>query len=395
MAVNKQITDLFAKTRMHTGDLLVARDILSSTSGQKDQQIPWSMLVRDFLTTEPVNWYGQLAKIELAVSGEQAVLAVIGDSWVQNGYITQTLNTYLQTTYGNAGDGYVGIGNDHGAPSSSVTYLRTGTWTDHDNGGSPQGNGVDIADANTTDTTTPAQVAISAATFNAAVIHYLKQTNGGDFRWRIDGGAWTTQATANAGNLYSTVTISSLSTAAHTLDIQALVAGSAGVTMFGADLQRTGNGVRLHRLGNGGATAAQYAAADATLWQAGLTALNPTAVAILLGTNDMSANVLPATFGGSIDTLCTRIRAALPLADIILLPSADNGLAGKTYTMAQYRDEMRNAAVRNSGLFIDTYASIGGYTNGNSRSLYLNTSHINANGGQVETDTIARRLKAK
>ena len=394
MASNKYITDLDLKTRLNTGDYFIMRDILESNVGSKDKRYTWGSIIADYLTTEPVNWWGQLAKIETATSNEQAILAVVGDSWVQNGDITRPLNTWLQATYGNAGPGYVGIGKNHGSPDSTlVTYARTGTWTDHDNGGSPQGNGVDIADANSTDTVTPAQVTV-VATFNTAVIHFQKMLNGGDFRWRLDGGSWTTVTTANASTIYATSTISGLSTASHTLDVQILNAGSAGVTLFGIDLQRTGNGARLLRLGNGGSTAAQYIASNATLWQAGLTAFAPSAVALLLGTNDMSGNVAPSSFGGSIDTLCTRIQAAVPLADVILLSPADNGLTGKTYTVSQYRDELRNAAVRNSALFIDTYRSIGSYTNGNSRGLCLNTSHLNANGGRVVADMMIRRLKA-
>lgn len=395
MASNKQITDLDLKTRLNTGDYFIMRDILESNAGSKDKRYTWGSIIADYLTTEPVNWWGQLAKIETATSGEQAVLAVLGDSWVNNGYITKPLNSYLQTTYGTAGPGYVGIGMNHGYPDSSLAALtRTGTWTDRDNSDSPVGKGVDIAEANSSDTSTPAQASI-VGTYHTAAIHYLKQSGGGDFRYRVDGGSWTTVATSNVTDLYSTVSITGLSTAVHTLDIQVLNASSAGVTLFGVDLQRTTLGCRVHTLGNPGATAAQYASQNSTLWAAAWTALAPTAVAVLLGTNDMSGNVAPSTFGGSIDTLCTRIQAAVPLADIILLSPADNGLAGKTYTVSQYRDELRNAAVRNGALFIDTYRTIGGYTNGNSRSLYLNSSHLNANGGQAAADAIARRLKAK
>lgn len=395
MASNKYITDLDLKTRLNTGDYFIMRDILESNVGSKDKRYTWGSIIADYLTTEPVNWWGQLAKIETATSNEQAVLAVLGDSWTNNGYITQPLNNWLQTTYGNAGPGYVGIGMNHGSPDNSLAIMvRSGTWTDRDNIDSPVGKGVDIAEANSSDTSTPGQAAISGAIFNTAIIHFLKQSGGGDFRYRVDGGSWTTVSTSNASDLYSTVSITGLSTATHTMDIQISSAGSSGVTMFGIDLQRTGNGVRLLRIGNSGATAAQYASQNSTLWAAAWTALAPTAVAILLGTNDMSGNVAPSSFGGSIDTLCTRIQAAVPLADVFLLSPADNGLTGKTYTVSQYRDELRNAAVRNSALFIDTYRPIGSYTNGNSRGLYLNTSHLNANGGRVVADMMIRRLKA-
>lgn len=341
---------------------------------------------------DPINWWAQLAQIERSATDEQAILAVIGDSWVRNTYITVPITEWLEYVYGDAGDGYVGIGMSHGAPTTNVTYARVGTWIDRDNGASPVARGVDIADATSTDTSTPAKVTI-VGTNNAFVIHYIKQPSGGSFRWRIDAGSWTTVATANATEIYATETISGLSTASHTLEIEVSVAGSSGVTLLGVDCQRTGNGVRVHRLGNGGATAAQYIAADATLWQDGLIALAPTSVVLLLGTNDQAFNVAPATFGASIDTIVGRISAALPLADVILLSPADNGLTGKTYMVTQFRDELKAAARRNNCVFIDTYTPIGSYANGNSRGLYENTSHLNEIGGQVVADAILRRLR--
>ena len=378
-----QIPDLGEVTQMSTGDFLPFRQ----TSASLDKRLAWSNLIANFNTTDPVNWLAQTAKIQASVSNTQAVLAVIGDSWVQAGAITQRLNTLLQTDLGNAGDGYVGIGMSHGAPSSSITYTRVGTWIDVDNYPLPVGRGVDIADATSTDTATPAKVTI-VGTFNTAVIHFIKMSGGGDFRWRVDAGSWTTVTTANATEIYATTIVTGLSTASHTLEIEVSSAGSSGVRLLGVDCQRTANGVRIHRLGNGGATAYQYANADTTIWQAGLAALSPTSVAILLGTNDYGFT--PSVFGSYLDTIASRIRSAVPLADVIFLSSADNGLTGHTYPPSQYRDEMRNAAIRNGGLFIDTYGCIGNYTDGNTRGLYANSSHPSTAGYYV----MANRIKS-
>lgn len=394
---NATIAGLTQGTKLNTADNFPYHPLLPVGS-DIDQRVLWSDLMSSFLTTPPANLWGQIAKIEQAVSGAQAVFCYIGDSWTNDGSITRPLNNWLQTTYGNAGAGYVGIGMNHGTPDVALaTYTRTGTWVDQDNAAtSILGRGVDIADATSTDTATPAQVTIGSATFNIAVIHFLKQTNGGDFRYRIDGGSWTTVTTANAGDLYSTTTISGLTTATHTLDIQVLNAGTAGVTLFGVDLQRTGIGARLHRMGNPGANSTQYAAANVTLWEAGLTALAPTSVAIMLGTNDMSQSITPTAFGANLETIITRINATLPLVDVILTPPADNGLTGKPQQVAAFRDEMRNVAVRKGAFFIDTYAAMGSsYANGNARGLYANSSHPNNYGGWVISNAIIRALNPK
>lgn len=357
--------------------------------------------VRAFALTEDVygkyllrSWFGQVAKIQQADTTSAGVVAMIGDSWINNDRIHRPLTSALQTLYGDAGPGYVGIGNDHGAtePVGVTSYAKVGTWTELDN--ADPGRGVDIADSTSTDTATPAKVTI-VATCTSAVIHYLKKANGGSFRWRVDAGAWTTVATANASDLYATETISGLSAASHTLEIEVSVAGVAGVTLFGVDLQESGNGVRVHRLGNSGATAAEYVAANSTLWAAALTALAPNLAVVLLGTNDDSADVAPATFGGSMDTIIDRIQAALPLCDVLVLTPGLNGLAAGTYTTATYIQKLRDVAVRQDAACFDASMTVGAYTNANSRGLWENTSHINELGAQVVASGLVRVLRAE
>lgn len=349
-----------------------------------------------FLTTDDVygrfylrDWNAAIARIKRGVSGAQARIALIGDSWIQNGYIWNPLVDGLQDLYGAAGVGYVGIGNNHGAPTyTGTTYARIGTWTDTDQLATSKG--VDLADGTTVDTSAVVTVVSVATDF---VIQYLKQSGGGDFRYKIDAGGWTTVSTANASDLHATVPITGLSNASHTLTIEITVAGSSGVTLLGAAPVISGiNGVIVDRIGNGGATAAQYAAVNATIWQAGLAALAPNLAIVLLGTNDDSTDVNPATFGTNLTTLVTRIRAAVPLCDVLLLTPAANGLSVGTYSMSQYVTQIRAVAVAQNCMCLDMYLNMASYTDSDSRSLMAGTSHLNANGGQVYADRMLREL---
>lgn len=338
------------------------------------------------------DWRGALAKSQQGTAA--AVVAVIGDSWVQNDLITGPLRSMLTTAYGNAGTGWVSAvaysGGAGASPPSGFTLTKAGTWTESD--AAAGSRGVDIQHANSVDDSAPVGSMQLIGTMTDVYIHYLKQANGGSFRWRVDGGSWTTVTTANATNLHATEAVTGLSNASHTLDVEVVTASVAGVTLMGFDTRIGTDGVRLHKLGNGGATAGDYAAVDATIWQAGLTALAPNLCIIVLGTNDDSGNVVPNTFNTNISTIISRIRTAMPLCDILLLTPGPNGLASGTYSTDYYVNVLRSRAVADSLACYDLYLALGNYTDGNSRGLWANTSHLDADGGQQAADGLYETL---
>jgi lysophospholipase L1-like esterase len=250
---------------------------------------------------------------------------------------------------------------------------------------------LDIAHANSL--TIGSKLTVSA-TVAAFVIHYLRQINGGTFRYRVDGGAWTNVDTSNGSSAFGSQSVN-LTTGAHTLEIEVLTAGTAGITLMGVDCQGASNGVRLHKIGNSGATAAQYVAVNASIWQDGLSALNPHAVGILLGTNDMSASIVPSIFAGQIQSLCSRIRAAVPLCDIFLIVPGPNGLTGRTYTIAEYGAALYDLATSQKFGWCDLERTAGAYADAEARGLYVSTDNVHptATGGYVYGDFIAKFLK--
>lgn len=337
----------------------------------------------------------QLAKIAQAASGEQLVIALFGDSWVDNKFIHSPLVTALQALYGNAGAGWISFytGNTRPVLPAGTSYVQTGTWTPSDQNAPTPSYGVDIASVSSTDIATPGKYVLTTTSTDISV-HYLKQSGGGSFRWNVDGGGWTTVSTANATNLFATLDITGLSNASHILTIEVTVAGT-GVILMGADCKITGsNGVRIHKLGNGGLTAENATDVDATIWEAGIAALAPNLVIVLLGTNDHSHDVVPATFGTQITTLITRIRAARANTDILLLSPAANDLT-ETYDLSDYVTVLRDLAVTEETAMVDFYLNLPDYTAGNARGLYSNTTHLNANGGQVGASLLVRMLTAQ
>lgn len=337
------------------------------------------------------DWGAQLAKIQQAETGEQAVVAFIGDSWVDNALIWGPLKTALQGLYGNAGVGYAAASALITAPTG-VVRATAGTWATRDNTEHPPGYGVDIASTSSTDVATPASKAWTATLTDARLL-YLVQPDGGSFRWRVDAGAWTTVDTDGTLAL-GTVDIPPQSNASHTMTVEVTVAGVAGVEIMGCDLKILGaNGVRLHKLGNGGAAAVQYEEADEDIWNAGLAALAPNLVILLLGTNDHSAEIVPADFYDQMNVITDRIRAARANTDILLLSPTGNNLS-KTYELSDYVTKLRLLAVTESFAMVDAYQLMPSYTIGNSRGMYASGTHLNASGGQYVANPLVRVLKA-
>ena len=326
------------------------------------------------------SWQTALAKIRAADSTTQAVIAWIGDSWINTGSrLHAPLKTILQATYGAAGAGYASASTGPAQPAG-VTISRAGTWTDRSRSTTPRGYGPDLFDAITTDASTPASVAWTS-TATGFLLLYLQQANGGSFRWRIDAGSWTTVDTNDTPGL-GTVSVTGLSNASHTLTVEVVTAGSAGVCIMGVDCQVSGNGVRVHKLGATGSTAASWTAhPDGAVLAAAIAALAPNVVAVTLGTNDHSADIAPATFAASIEALLTTALGSLDAQALIVSP-ADNGNTA-VYDVADYIEELRASAVAEGYAMFDSLLLLGAYAAANARGLYDDASHINGTAGRI------------
>jgi lysophospholipase L1-like esterase len=168
------------------------------------------------------------------------------------------------------------------------------------------------------------------------------------------------------------------------------------VRVYGLDIQKSGAaGVRIHKLGGTGSTAANWIAADETAWSAGLAALSPHIVSVLLGTNDQSS-ASEEVFRSRIQTLTARIRASVPAADILLVAPAENGL-GRAIPMSQYARAMRQIASEYSCSFLDLQYSFGlapaDYASGSARPLFHSDQvHPNDLGGRAITAAIFRLI---
>jgi lysophospholipase L1-like esterase len=336
------------------------------------------------------SWYAALAKIRATDTTTPAVVAWIGDSWINTGSrLHSNLKAILQAEYGNGGAGYASASTGPAQPAG-VSISRAGTWTDRSRATSPKGYGPDLFDVITTDETTPADVEWTSTATDFLLL-YLQQENGGSFRWQIDGGSWTTIDTDDTPTELGTVSITGLSSASHVLTVEIVTAGVAGVCILGVDCRIAGNGARVHKLGASGSTAASWTGhPSATVLAAALAALGPDLIAVTLGTNDHSSDIVPATFAASIDELITTLTGSEDIQAVIVAP-ADNGNTA-VYDVEDYIEELRALAVANGYAMTDNLLLLGAYAAAVARGLYDDASHINSLAGRIMVGTLYEEL---
>ena len=326
------------------------------------------------------------------------MVASIGDSWTQfYGYYTGPVMKALAGAYGDAGTGWTGLGfggpggaylNGTAAyPASSVSgWSNVADWSydEYDAVPSP-----DLAATASSVSGTWMTVSNGPAGCSSVALFALG-TSDGVLRYRWNGGAWTDLSVAGQGLL--TFPLSGLPSTAWTLDLEV---ASGTVNLAGLDVRKAGAGIRLHKLGGTGSRAAQWAAVDGTQWQAGLAALDPRLVTVLLGTNDQACYDATA-FKGYVQTMIDRIRAAVPAADILLVAPPEN-FAGRPRPMSDYATALYELAQANGCAFLDLQfvfgASLADYAAGSSRPWFdPDGIHPSAEGAVAVTDAILRLL---
>lgn len=329
------------------------------------------------------------------------MVASIGDSWThKRERWSGTTAQSLIENFGDAGGGWTGFGfGASGAPNNELannnartTYgvTRTGAWVSHyATSVSP-----DLCDAYSSTTgdkitcTTPASPNVSGCT-----LFYIG-TSDGVLRYRFNAGSWTTvNVQGTVGNL-GFADLTGFTTGAQTLELE-VVSGTC--TLCGVNWKSAASGVVWHKLGATGSRASQWAAVNNAQWQAGLQALAPNLVTIMLGTNDQGGNRTAIQFATDIGTIIDRVKATLPLADIFVIMPCENGRIN-TVPMSAYSAAMYDVCVAKKVAFLDLQ-----YVFGETFSEYASTSMRNwfnsdtihpepTTGGRAITDAVMRFL---
>ena len=214
-------------------------------------------------------------------------IGLIGDSWTQgvpNSKYGETINTYakylarlLQKKYGNGGLGWLDLafGNQGKcADDEQCTISTSGGITYSD--AKPSSLGISCSHASMS------SGAVQTITFNddvcdRAVIYFYKNAS---FTYSVNDEE-SVPVMADSTTDWQSVVIENTN-----IKKIVITATANNCIILGLDCYKGSRGIRVHKIGNRGITAAQYLAMDTELWKEGISKLNLCYASILLGIND-------------------------------------------------------------------------------------------------------------
>ncbi len=303
------------------------------------------------------DWRRGLQRL-IAGTNTPVKVMVLGDSWssLSTTYLNQ-LDPDTKRLLGDAGAGWISfVSGSTPANPTNATISQSGTWTDV----TFTGRGINRLESSSSSVSATKTITlVTGQQASSPVLHYLVKSGGGILQYRFNAGSWTTVNTSGSADTYSTVALSGAPAGAWVLDVQVNTASTDGITIFGVDLADSNAGIRWHALAFPGYLTGTFSGANAALWQAGISAISPTVVEILLGTNDQANSITLAQYGTNLTTIISNLRTAMPGVDILVVSPPENLSTGHVLTMADYRDQARTVASANNCGFLDLVQEFG------------------------------------
>lgn len=331
----------------------------------------------------------------------QLTVAFIGDSWthIRARYSGVTADELI-SEFGNNGAGWTGLAwgfggtsevgsGTNGSALTSMSVSLSANWTvGYSNTDSP-----DLGSIFTSTVSSNAIITADGTDGNIDNVKLFYVSDTGTFRYRFDALGWTSVDTSLTTGL-QVIEIPTVPVAGWDFEIE-LVSGD--IQICGISAEKINEGIRVHKLGATGSDSSLWASADDTEWSKAITELAPNLVSILLGTNDQFS-LTPEEFKANMQTLISRVKTALPLADVLIIMPCENG-AGNPNPMIEYALLAYELAITNRCAFYDLQ-----YVFGDDFSEYSSTSARNwfnvdgihpepSTGGVAIVDSILRLLK--
>lgn len=239
----------------------------------------------------------------------------------------------------------------------------------------------------------------------AADIMWVRHALGGNFQYRVDGGAWTTVMTGGdqQDGMLTRVTLGASGSGPHTLEIEASSGGFqawvSGVVEYDGDEDA---GISVHNCGHHGFdTSFWLTTSFPTSWPAAVAALDPGLVIVMLGANDHFLGTDPATFRTNLSTLLTTLRtvtpALTPYPPILLgMHAARDGAFA--FTWPEYVEAAHDAVVADGNacvLDLTLGPRLPNYADSPNWGLYADTAHWSDTGNAYAADRIADFISPK
>jgi lysophospholipase L1-like esterase len=286
----------------------------------------------DGTTSGLMGWHAALAGRHYA----RATIVALGDSITEGQGATAFSSTWparlralLRHRFPT--DGVVGGGRGFigAASTGTLSYAWPTSVTggpDLDSGWGPKRYAVFL------DGAAPADTLTYALQGTAADIMWGRSEFSGSFRYRVDGGSWTTVSTGGATQDGMLTRVNLGASGPHELHIEAVDATFkqiiAGVVEYDGDEDA---GLVVHECAHFGWSSTTWVGGTTApaRWPSAIGALSPDLVVIMLGANDQWAGTEPSVFRSNLSALIGALRAAtvapIPYPPILLAMHAARG----------------------------------------------------------------------
>jgi hypothetical protein len=316
-------------------------------------------------------FFASLSRTEKKQPGAITRIAHFGDSIIVSDYVSGTLRRKLQTTFGDAGHGFVLIANAWPAYfHNDVSRYATAGFNVSRIVGPYAADG--LYGLGGVSFSTPPNVLSRVGTAESGdygrnvsrfTLYYLEQPNGGSLELSLDGGAATELSTAGATVASKTHTLQ-VPDGAHQLSLQTKRGTSR---LFGVVLEREGPGVVLDALGVQGARIRFMDKQDDQHWADQLKLRSPQLLVYEFGANESTDGFLysMADYHRTMLDVLMQGKRALPGASCLVIGTMDRAakVGDEIVSLRVMPDLLANqkrAALDAGCAFFDTWTAMGG-----------------------------------
>lgn len=238
-------------------------------------------------------------------------------------------------------------------------------------------------------------VAQLTAVMTSCKLVWVRSATAASFRWRVDGGAWSTVDASGGLADGRTTDIGPLSAGSHTIDVEN-VSGSVGLSgafVYNGDETK---GIQVYDFSKSGIRSGStgYSSNNLLYLTQSVAAVNPHCVVLNLGTNDMGANVAPTDYKLNMEAIIAAVEAGCTLPPtIVLVAEATRTQGGFTYPWSAYVTAMRElvAAAPTRRTLLDLSVRMPPLAD-NTLGLYADSLHEGNKGHSLKADYMASFL---
>lgn len=330
------------------------------------------------LSTDGRTLYAVKRAIYLAknnVSGSMVRITTMGDSWSYLPENPEALAKLTEATVSTTLRSFIPANADAAGTWGGVSTTVSAGWTYQD-ASTPSivwayGAGVD---GHVLYTSGNSQT-FTASGVTATTVNIYTGAFGGTWRYRVDGGSWTTVSDGTGGGLVSTpVTLNGTKT------IEISTVGNTGVVAFYGMRAVSARRTSIFKCGNGGLTGTRlsnYINQPQVVPM--LATFNSHLVVLNLGTNDYRIpGATVSAYIQAIDDLRVAVRTAVPVCGIIVVvpPQSDGTVVTP---LSQYRDAAYEYCVTHDCEFLNALDAFGGYNS----AMWNDSLHLNQSGADM------------